>query len=29
MLYTLLTTDLIDGWITKYIESIEKPNITH
>ena len=29
MLYTLLTTDLIDGWITKCIESIEKPNITH
>ena len=29
MLNTLLKTDLIGGWITKLIESIEKPNVTH
>ena len=29
MLNKLLTTDLIGGWITKFIESIEKPNISH
>ena len=29
MLNTLLTTDLLGGWVTKLIESIEKPNSTH
>ena len=29
MLNKLLTTDLIGGWVTKLIESIEKTNGTH
>ena len=29
MLNKLLKTDLIGGWITKLIESIEKANVTH